>query len=66
MAKGEYYDGYGSRNAPKERRGFLLWLLDSVMAVCSVIALVLLVIVWLVPRIHPAYMWALPMLGLVA
>ena len=66
MAKGEYYDGYGSRNAPKERRGFLLWLLDGVMAVCSVIALVLLVIVWLVPRIHPAYMWALPMLGLVA
>lgn len=65
MAKGEFYDGYGSRN-DESRRSFVMWVIDGVMLVCSILAIVLQVIVGLVPLIDPAYMWAFPMLGLVA
>ncbi len=58
-----YNDGYGA--APR-RRSLLLWLLDGAVAVASALLAVLMVVVFAVPRLHPVYTWALPVLGLVA
>ena len=64
MSHDSYYnDGYGA--APR-RRNLLLWLLDGAVAVASALLVVLMVVVFAVPRLHPVYTWALPVLGLVA
>lgn len=66
MAREGYYNnGFGGRDA-QERRGPLLFLLDSLLTLLSGVTAALMLLVWIVPRIAPAYMWALPMLGLVA
>lgn len=65
MAKGEYYDGKAIRT-PEARPGFLMWLVDGALLVLSVVDLLLLLIVGIVPLVNPAYLWALPMLGMVA
>lgn len=66
MAQEEYYNnGFGGRDA-QERRGPLLFLFDSLLTLLSGLFAALMILLWIVPRIHPAYMWALPMVGLVA
>lgn len=65
MAHGEFYNGGYGRDAYK-RRSPLLFICDSLLTLLSGVMVVLMLLVWLVPRVDPAYMWALPMLGLVA
>ncbi len=65
MANSEYYNGGYGRNEGS-RRGPLLFLADSLLTLLSGVAVVLMILVLLVPHIDPVYMWALPMLGLVA
>lgn len=66
MGREHYYDnGFGGRDA-QARRGPLLFLLDSLLTLISGVTAAAMLLVWIVPRIDPAYMWALPMLGLVA
>ena len=65
MARGEFYNSsYGGNS--HERRSPLMFLVDSLLTLLSGVAFVLMLLVWIVPRVDPAYMWALPMLGLVA
>ncbi len=63
--EGYYNNGLGGRDAT-ERRGPLLFLLDSLLTLLSGVTAAGMLLVWIVPRIDPAYMWALPMLGLIA
>ena len=65
MAHGNYYNGGYTREA-KRRRGPLSLLFDGLLTLLSGVAVALMLLVWIVPHIDPAYMWALPMLGLVA
>lgn len=65
MAHGNYYNGGYTRETGR-RRGLLSILFDGLLTLLSGVAVALMLLIWIVPRIDPAYMWALPMLGLVA
>lgn len=59
-----YNDDRGTRKS--RRRNLWLLLLDAAAIPATLLAVVAMVLLFFVPRIHPAYTWALPMLGLVA
>lgn len=65
MAYNDYYNGGYSRETP-QRPSLLSLAVDGVLTLLSGLAVALMLLVLIVPRFHPAYMWALPMLGLVA
>lgn len=59
-----YNDGRSPRETP--RRSLWLFPLDLAATLVTFAVLVAAVLLFFVPRIHPSYTWALPMLGLVA
>lgn len=65
MAREEYYHSTTGGRRPASR-GPLMWLLDTTLTLVSGAVVVMMLLLLLVPRIDPAYTWALPMLGLVA
>lgn len=62
----EYYNSYGERPAGKQRRSWILWLLDGAMTLLSAVVVVLLVLTYLVPCVNPSRVWFFPVLGLAA
>lgn len=57
-----YYSDYGS--SKRVRRNVLMWLVDGVMTLLSVVAAVAMFLTLLVPYINPTRLWVLPLLGL--
>ncbi len=64
--KGDYYTSGYSRVSDNPRRSVSMFLLDAVMTVLSAAAGLTMLLVYLVPYIHPARVWFLPVVGLAA
>ncbi len=64
--KGDYYTSGYTRVSDVPRRNISLWILDAVMTVLSLATGLATLLVYLVPYIHPARIWFLPVMGLTA
>ena len=65
MADELYNPGYG-RAAKKPRRSVVLWLLDMLMTLLSLVVGVTMIVTYFVPYVNPARVWFFPVLGLAA
>ena len=64
---GEFYkNDYGSRRGEKPHRGLLMWLLDLVMTLLTVVVGATMAVTYFVPYVNPAGVWFFPLLGLAA
>ena len=64
---GEFYkNGYGGRRGEKPHRSLLMWLLDLVMTLLTVVVGATMAVTYFVPYVNPAGVWFLPLLGLAA
>ncbi len=63
---GEYYNSGYTRVSDNPRRSVVVLMLDAVMTVLSIVTGIVMMLVYLVPYVHPASLWFLPMLGLAA
>lgn len=63
--KGSYYGEY---DGPRVRRGRgpLMWVVDAVLTLITVLVAVVLALTLLVPYVNPARVWFFPLLGLAA
>ena len=66
MASPDYYSGYGGRPSEKRRRGPVMWLVDLVLTLVTLVVAVTLVLTYFVPYVDPGSVWFLPVLGLAA
>lgn len=63
---GEYYSDFETPESKKSQRSWLMWFLDSVMTLLSLVVAVTMVVTYLIPYVNPATVWFLPALGLAA
>ena len=64
---GEFYkNDYGSRRGEKPHRSLLMWLLDLVMTLLTVVVGATMAVTYFVPYVNPAGVWFFPLLGLAA
>ena len=64
---GEFYkNDYGSRRGEKPHRSLLMWLLDLVMTLLTVVVGATMAVTYFVPYVNPAEVWFFPLLGLAA
>ena len=64
---GEYYrNDYGSRRRDKPRRGLVVWLLDAVMTLLTLVVGAAMAVTYFVPYVNPSGVWFFPVLGLAA
>ncbi len=66
MASPDYYSGYGGRPSEKRRRGPVMWLVDLVLTLVTLVVAVTMVLTYFVPYVDPGSVWFLPVLGLAA
>ena len=62
----DYYSEYGKRPAGKRRRSWVMWLLDGVLTLLTLLVAVTLLLTYLVPYVNPSRVWFFPVLGLAA
>ena len=64
---GEFYkNDYGGRRGEKPHRSLLMWLLDLVMTLLTVVVGATMAVTYFVPYVNPAGVWFFPLLGLAA
>lgn len=62
----EYYDGYGGRPSRKPRRSAVLWTLDLVATLLTLVVGAAMTLTYFVPWVNPGRVWFFPVLGLAA
>lgn len=64
--KGEYYQTSYSRKSQTPRRSVVMWCVDLLLTLLSVVTTVAMLLTYLVPHLSPERLWFLPVLGLAA
>lgn len=61
-----YYSGYSRRPDDRSRRNWLMWAVDAVMTLLTLVVGLTMIVTYFVPFVNPARVWFFPVLGLAA